>query len=55
MIVNGFLHFYISKPIQLVWKILHKLVIKIDIYAQKVKCFVCVEKNIQVVKLDRLF
>ena len=43
MILNGFLLFFVfSKQIQLSWKCLHKLMIKIDIHAQKVKCFVFV-------------
>ena len=42
-----------SKHIQLFLNCLHKFVINIDRYAQEVKCFVFVGKNIQVVKLDQ--
>ena len=46
MIKNIFFNFCIFKT-----NILHKFMIVIDISAQKVKYFVFVEKNIQVVKL----
>ena len=42
----AFCIFIFSKQIQLFWKILHKFVIKIDSYDQKVKCFVFVSKKI---------
>ena len=53
MIVNGFLLFVFSKQIQSIYKDLHKLMIEIDIHAQKVKCFVFVGKKIQIVNQDK--
>ena len=54
MIVNGLLHFYIFKTNSIfLKKKLHKVMIVIDIFAQKFKCFVFVKKNIQNVKLNQ--
>ena len=52
IIINSFL-FAFLKQVQLFWNLLHKLVIEIDIYALKVKCFIFIEKNIQAVNLDK--
>ena len=54
MIVNGLFKFLLfQNKVNLSLKKIHKLVIKNDIFAQKLKCFVFVEKNIQVVNLDK--
>ena len=45
MIINHFFHFYKFKRNSIVLKFLHKFVIKIDSYAQNVKCFVFIEKK----------
>ena len=48
--IRIFFIFVFSKQLQLFWNLLHKVVININIYAQKVKCFVFVEKVIQAIK-----
>ena len=54
MIVNGFLHFSIFKKIKFFRNFLHTY-IEIDIYTQKVRCFIFAEKNIHVVHIDMFF
>ena len=49
----AFCLFVFSKQMQVFWNFLQKFVIEIYSYAKKVKCFIFVEKNIQVVKLDQ--
>ena len=51
----SFCIFVFSKQIQLFWKNSRKLMNKVDIYAQKIKCFIFVETNIQVVNLDKFY
>ena len=53
--VNGFLHFCIFKTNLLFWNFLHKLVINIDIDAQKFQMFCVCRKKFQVVNQDNKF